>query len=50
MYKEIQQIVWDEAPWIFGYNQKAIVGIRKNIQNFEMLPQEAFLLAQVTKS
>ena len=50
MYKEIQQIVWDEAPWVFGYNQKAIVGIRKNIQNFEMLPQEAFLLANVAKT
>lgn len=50
MYKEIQEIVWDEAPWIFGYNQKAIVGARKNVQGFEMLPQEAFLLAGTVKS
>jgi ABC-type transport system substrate-binding protein len=50
MYKEIQQIVWDEAPWLFGYNQKSIVGSRKNVQGWAMLPQEAFLLDQVTKA
>ncbi len=50
MYKEIQEIVWDEAPWLFGYNQKSIVGVRKDVQNFAMLPQEAFLLGQVGKA
>jgi ABC-type transport system substrate-binding protein len=50
MYKEIQEIVWEEAPWLFGYNQKAIVGSRKNVEGWAMLPQEAFLLAEVSKS
>ena len=50
MYKEIQEIVWDEAPWLFGYNQKSVVGVCKDVQNFAMLPQEAFLLGQVGKA
>jgi len=49
-YKEIQQIVWDEAPWLFGYNQKSLVGTRKNITGVEMMPQESFLLNQVAKA
>lgn len=49
-YKEIQQIVWDEAPWLFGYNQKSLVGTRKNITGLEMMPQESFLLNQVAKA
>jgi ABC-type transport system substrate-binding protein len=49
-YREIQEIVWDEAPWLFGYNQKSLVGTRKNITGLEMLPQESFLLNQVAKA
>lgn len=49
-YKEIQQVVWEQAPWLFGYNQKALVGTRKNITGLDMMPQESFLLNQVAKS
>ena len=49
LYREIQRIVWDEAPWIFLHNQKAVVGTRKNIEGFVMLPHEVTILADVVK-
>jgi ABC-type transport system substrate-binding protein len=48
-YREIQSIVWEEAPWIFLHNQKAVVGVRKNIEGYAMLPTEVSLLADVSK-
>ena len=48
-YRQIQAIVWEEAPWVFLHNQKAVVGVRKNISGFAMLPTEVNLLANVVK-
>jgi ABC-type transport system substrate-binding protein len=48
-YREIQAIVWEEAPWIFLHNQKAVVGVRKNIDGYAMLTTEVSLLANVSK-
>ena len=48
-YREIQAIVWDEAPWIFLHNQKAVVGVRKNIDGYALLTTEVSLLADVSK-
>ena len=50
LYREIQATVWDEAPWIFLYNQKALVGTRKDVQGFGMWSHEVMLLRDVAKS
>lgn len=49
LYRRIQQVVWEEAPWIFLHNQKQIVGLRKNVDGFAMLPHEIMLLENVSK-
>ena len=48
-YREIQAIVWEEAPWIFLHNQKAVVGVRKNIDGYAMLTTEVSLLGNASK-
>jgi ABC-type transport system substrate-binding protein len=48
-YRQIQAIVWEEAPWIFLHNQKAVVGLRKGIEGYAMLTTEVSLLANVSK-
>lgn len=48
-YRQIQAIVWEEAPWIFLHNQKAVVGMRKNIEGFFMLSTEVNRLGNVSK-
>lgn len=50
LYRQIQTIVWEEAPWIFLYNQKALVGIRRNVTGFKMWKHEVMLLRDVVKS
>jgi peptide/nickel transport system substrate-binding protein len=49
LYRQIQAIVWEEAPWVFLHNQKAVVGVRKNVTGFVMLPTETNVLANVSK-
>jgi peptide/nickel transport system substrate-binding protein len=49
-YKQIQQTVWDDAPWLFLYNQKALVGLRKEVQGFAMWTHEVMLLRNVVKA
>ncbi|KKM10216.1 peptide ABC transporter substrate-binding protein [Clostridiales bacterium PH28_bin88] len=34
MYKEAQEIVYNDAPWIFGYSKKEIEGSLKGVQNW----------------
>jgi ABC-type transport system substrate-binding protein len=49
-YRQIQAIVWEEAPWVFLHNQKAVVGLRKGVEGYAMLPTEVNLLANVHKA
>jgi len=49
LYKQIQQVWWDQAPWLFLHNQRAIVGVRKHIDGFAMRPTETMVLRNVTK-
>lgn len=35
MYKKAQQIIYEEAPWVFGYVTKNIEGTTKNVVNYE---------------
>jgi ABC-type transport system substrate-binding protein len=49
-YRQIQAIVWEEAPWVFLHNQKAVVGLRKGVEGYAMLPTEVNLLANAHKA
>jgi len=48
-YRQIQAIVWEEAPWVFLHNQKALVGTRKNVEGYAMLSTETSVLGGVSK-
>lgn len=50
LYQQIQAIVWDEAPWIFLHNQKAVIGVRKGVDGFVMLTTEVNILNNVSKA
>ena len=38
MYQEIQQIVTEEAAWVYLYVPDAIVATRKNVQGVKVMP------------
>lgn len=46
-YKEAQQIIYDEAPWIFGYAVKEIEASVANLENWEVYPDGMFYLPKV---
>ena len=35
LYSQMSQIVWDDCPWIFLYNQQDIYGVRDRVKNFK---------------
>ena len=35
LYEQLTKLVWDEAPWIFLYNQQDIYGVRDKVKNFK---------------
>lgn len=47
MYKEAQQIIYDEAPWIFGYGTDVIEACRANVENWEPSPDSRINLHDV---
>lgn len=49
LYKEIQRIVWDEAPWLFVYNQVQIIGMKKEIEGLEVFGYEVLDFMNVKK-
>lgn len=46
-YKEVQQIVYDEAPWVFGYTVKEIEASVANLKNWEVYPDGMFYMPYV---
>lgn len=38
IYKEIQEMVIEECPWIFQYNSEEVIGVQKNIENLNVAP------------
>jgi len=50
LYQEIQNIWWQQAPWIFLHNQRAIVGVQNSVQDFFLFPHEVVDLRTVAKS
>lgn len=47
MYKEAQQIIYDEAPWIFGYGTDMVEACRDNVDNWEPSPDSRINLHDV---
>ena len=47
MYKEAQQIIYDEAPWIFGYALKEIEAGVANLQNWQPFPDGMLYMPDV---
>ena len=50
LYKEMQRIVHDDAPWVFvaNWKQNAVTG--SNVQNFRLEPSFLLLLHKVSKN
>ena len=42
LYKKASTIIWDDAPWIFLYDQKFTIVYRKNVKGIVVLPMEKF--------
>ena len=50
LYKQMQQIVHDDAPWVFVANWKQNAVTTANVGGFELQPSFFLLLKDVTKS
>ena len=48
IYKEIQRIVVDEAPWIFAYHGQLNIGVRHRVQGFKLNPAQRLFFEGVT--
>ena len=46
-YKEVQQIVYDEAPWVFAYTVKEIEASVAHLKNWEVYPDGMFFMPYV---
>ncbi len=42
IYKKASGIIWDDAPWIFLYQQRFTIVHRKNVKGIVVLPMEKF--------
>ena len=49
LYKEMQEIVYDDAPWAFIANWKQNATARDNVQGFKLQPSFFLLLKDVSK-
>lgn len=47
IYQEIQQLIFDEAPWAFGYTSQEIEACRANVVNWEPSPDNRINLHDV---
>lgn len=46
IYRKAQEIIWDDAPWIFLYTQNMILGVRDNLHGLVTYPWEMFDLTR----
>jgi len=50
LYQQAEQLIVDDAPWVFLGYQKHQVAIRANVQNFQLQPTYIYYLVGVSKS
>ena len=48
IYGEVQQIIWNEQPFVFLWYQKQALGVSNAVNGFEVRPDETMLLRRVT--
>ncbi|HDK27203.1 MAG TPA: ABC transporter substrate-binding protein, partial [Candidatus Atribacteria bacterium] len=48
IYKELQRIVYEECPWVFGYSIDEAYGCRANVANWEPIPDGRINLHDVS--
>ncbi|WOI58233.1 ABC transporter substrate-binding protein [Palleronia sp. LCG004] len=48
IYGEVQQIVWEEQPFVFLWYQTQALGVGDDVQNLAVRPDETLLLDRVT--
>lgn len=49
LYAKAQEIIMDEAPWIFLYYPKQALAVRENVSGISILPTEHIILEDVRK-
>ena len=49
LYKEMQQIVHDDAPWVFVANWKQNAVTKASVENFKLQPSFFLMLQKVAK-
>jgi peptide/nickel transport system substrate-binding protein len=47
IYRKLQEIIVDDAPWIFAYHGQITFGMRPRVQGFHVSPAEEFNMAGV---
>jgi len=48
VYRRIQEIVVEEAPWIFAYHGQINIGVRDRVKNFRVSPADWLFFEDVT--
>lgn len=49
LYAKAQEIIMDEAPWVFLYYPKQALAVRENVSGISILPTEHIILEDVRK-
>ncbi|MCX8199056.1 MAG: ABC transporter substrate-binding protein [Sulfolobales archaeon] len=49
LYKQAQELVWSDAPWIFLHIEDIIIAMRPDLENVEIQPIERWILTYVSK-
>lgn len=44
IYKEAQDLIWEDAPWLFLYAQNMVLGVREDLKGLTIYPWEMFSL------
>ena len=48
LYADAQQLIWDDAPWLFLYSLSQIVAVRDNVEGFIIHPTERYLATETS--
>lgn len=48
IYGEVQQIIWDEMPFVFLWYQKQAIGVANAVKGLQVRPDETMLFDQVS--
>lgn len=44
LYREAQEIIWEDAPWLFLYTQNMVLGVLEELKGLTIYPWEIFSL------